>query len=179
MHMIHQRPRLATSSRNPRRNVLSTGLFPSVADLLCPLNPPVLPRPGRFSLPCPTGNGCEVGGITMLGATESPMLEIRLRETKSVGLTAWLPFSGRGLTGLITPDMVVFGVGGRGLRLVGIGLCVCCNDAGTREPSGFGEGLLNSASSAFFWSEGKASCRSNDCCVVADGAGDCVKGIAG
>jgi hypothetical protein len=107
----------------------------------------------------------------MLGVTESPMLEIRLRETKSAGLTAWLPFSGKGLTGLITPDMVVFGVGGRGLRLGGIGLCVCCNGAGTRGSSGFGEGLLNSARSAFFWSE--------DGGAVADGAGDCVRGTTG
>jgi hypothetical protein len=170
MHIIHQRPRLATSSKNPRRNVLSTGLFPSVVDLPDALSPPALPRPGRFSIPCPTDAGCEVGGITMLGATESPMLEILLRETKSAGLTVWLPFSGNGLTGLITPDMVVFGVGGRGLRLAGIGLCVCCNGTGTRGSSGFGEGLPNSARSVFFWS---------DCGAVADGAGDCVRGIAG
>jgi hypothetical protein len=115
----------------------------------------------------------------MLGAPGSPMLEIRLRETKSAGLAVWLPLSGRGLTGLITPDICVFGVGGSGLRLAGIGLCVCCNDAGTRGPSGFGDGLLNSASSVFFWSAETDCCRSKGCSVVADGAGDWVKGITG
>jgi hypothetical protein len=67
----------------------------------------------------------------MLGTAESPMLEILLRDAKSAGLTAWLSFPGRGLTGLITPDMAVLGVGGKGLRPVGIGLCVCCNALGT------------------------------------------------
>jgi hypothetical protein len=86
----------------------------------------------------------------MLGVPDSPILDILLRDVKSAGLTVWLPFSGRGLTGLITPDMAVFGVGGIGLRPVGIGLCTCCRGAGMRGPSGFGEGLLKRASRVFF-----------------------------
>jgi hypothetical protein len=127
---IPQRPRLATSSKNPSKNVLSTGLFASFPDLL---NPLALPRPGMFSMLCPMAVGCEVGGITLLGAApDSPMLDILLRGAKSAGLTAWLPFSGRGLTGLMTPDIAVFGVGGRWLRPVGVGLYVCFNGAGFR-----------------------------------------------
>jgi len=93
---------------------LSTGLLPSLPDLLTPL---VLPRSNVFSI------GCEVGGMTILGAApDSPILEILLRDAKSAGLTVWLPFSGRGLTGLMTPDVVVLGVGGRGLRPLGTAL---------------------------------------------------------
>lgn len=115
----------------------------------------------------------------MLGGAESPILEMRLRDAKSEGLAAWLPFSGSGLTGLITPDMAVFGVGGRGLRSAGTGLCDCCSVAGTRTASGFGDGLLKRASKAFFCSEGTESRRSVDCCIVAKGTGDLAATTAG
>ena len=81
----------------------------------------------------------------MLGARPSPMLDILLRDAKSAGLAAWLPFC-NGLTG----DMADFGVGGKGLRAVETGLCVCCSGAGMRGPSGLGEGLLKRASNALF-----------------------------
>lgn len=58
----------------------------------------------------------------MLGGIVSPILEMRDREFSCDGLSTWLP--GRGLTGLITPDMMVLGVGGCGDRAGGIGLVV-------------------------------------------------------
>ena len=50
------------------------------------------------------------------------MLLILLRLAKWAGLPAALPCSGSGLTGLMTPDITLFGVGGCGLRAGGIGL---------------------------------------------------------
>jgi hypothetical protein len=90
MQTPHQRPpRLATSSKNPSKNVLSTGLFPSTADLFCTaLNPPALARPDALSPLCPLDTGYDVGGTAMLGTAESPILEILLRDAKSAGLTA-------------------------------------------------------------------------------------------
>lgn len=117
--------------------------------------------------------------MTILGGAASPILEMRLRDAISEGLAFWLPFSGSGLTGLIRPDMAVFGVGGKGLRPAGTGLCDCCSGAGTRAPSGFGDGLLKSASRAFFWSDGAESRRSVDCCIAAKGTGDLAADTAG
>lgn len=107
--------------------------------------------------------------MTILGGRPSPILDIRLRAAGSEGLVVWLvvwlPFSGNGLTGLTTPDMVVFGVGGRGLR------DVLCGDAATTDPSGFGDGLPKRASRVFFCSEGSGSFRSEFVCTAL-GAGD-------
>lgn len=61
--------------------------------------------------------------MTMLGAVPSPILLILLRFAIPSGLTApALPFVGKGLTGLMTPDIDVFGVGAKGERTGGIGL---------------------------------------------------------
>lgn len=90
----------------------------------------------------------------MLGAFPSPMLLMRLLFAIPSGLVALtLPFAGSGLTGLTRPDMDVFGVGGRGDRAGGTGLCIW----------GFGDGdglLPKSESNAFFCSEGTDSRRS-------------------
>jgi len=95
-----------------------------------------------------------VGGITILGAFPSPMLLMRLLFAIPSGLVALtLPFAGSGLTGLTRPEMDVFGVGGRGDRAGGTGLCIW----------GFGDGdglLPKSESNAFFCSEGTDSRRS-------------------
>jgi hypothetical protein len=90
----------------------------------------------------------------MLGAVPSPMLLIRLRFALPSGLVApTLPFVGNGLTGLMTPDIDVLGVGGKGERAGGTGLCVC--------GLGDGDGLLPKRESrAFFWSAGTDSRRS-------------------
>ena len=89
--------------------------------------------------------------MTMLGPDPSPILLIRLRFATPSGLVApTLPFGGKGLMGLTTPDMEVFGVGGKGERAGGTGLCVW----------GLGEGvglLPKRESSTFFWSEGTDS----------------------
>ena len=108
---------------------MSTGLFPSVtlAVLLW------LPRPDRLTpSPCakltPESTGWLVGafGMTMLGILlASPMLDILLLFVMPSGLVApALPFVGNGLTGLTTPDMAFLGVGGKGERAGGIGLCI-------------------------------------------------------
>lgn len=60
-------------------------------------------------------------GRPTLGGMPSPMLEILDRDARFAGLPVIL-LSGNGLTGLITPDIMVFGVGGCGLRAGGIGL---------------------------------------------------------
>jgi len=90
----------------------------------------------------------------MLGAVPSPMLLIRLLFAIPSGLVApTLPFVGSGLTGLTRPDTVVLGVGGKGERAGGIGLCVW--------GLGDGDGLLpNRESRAFFWAAGTDSRRS-------------------
>ena len=93
--------------------------------------------------------------MTMLGTPlPSPMLEILLLFVMPSGLVVpTLPFMGSGLTGLTTPDMVFLGVGGKGERAGGIGLCI--------RGFGEGEGLLPKRDSrVFFWSEGTESRRS-------------------
>jgi hypothetical protein len=63
--------------------------------------------------------------MTMLGAVPSPKLLMRLRLAIPSGLVApTLPFAGNGLTGLMIPDMVFWGVGGKGDRDGGIELCI-------------------------------------------------------
>lgn len=109
----------------------------------------------------------------MLGGIDSPMLEMRDRELRFAGLSVWLPFSGRGLTGLMTPDMSILGVGGWGDRDGGIGLPALGAkgdfDACVGEAV---DGLLKSDNSALFWSTGRVSLRSKE-------EGACVAGTSG
>jgi hypothetical protein len=92
--------------------------------------------------------------MTILGAVPSPILLIRLLFAIPSGLVApTLLFAGSGLTGLMTPDMDVLGVGGNGDRAGGIGLCIW--------GLGDGDGLLpKRESNVFFCSEGTDSRRS-------------------
>ena len=98
--------------------------------------------------------------MTMLGPDPSPILlvsnfgerhDMPIKKGAILDLEiSNIAFGGKGLMGLTTPDMEVFGVGGKGERAGGTGLCVW----------GLGEGvglLPKRESSTFFWSEGTDS----------------------
>jgi hypothetical protein len=103
-----------------------------------------------------------------------------------------LPTSGSGLTGLITPDMTLLGVGGCGLRAGGIGLLGSdsgdfagrvdkpggglaspCGgngdfDTGPGDPT-TDAGLPNKDNKVFVWSFDASPRRSNACCTAGAG----------
>ena len=92
------------------------------------------------------------------------MLEMRDRELACAGLSTWLP--GRGLTGLMMPDMYILGVGGCDERASGTGF-VATGGSGDGD-AGAGDAVIGapllpkSERSVFFWSIGTLLLLSND-----------------
>ena len=151
---------LATSSKNPSKNDLSTKLIPT--PFPSPSTPAAFPTPSPNP---PTVALAPTGG-------PSPILLIRLRLANAAGLPWTLFFSGSGLTGLLIPDVATRGVPGGIPAIPAIpAIPTAAAAVVAAAVAVLVAGLLNSDSSAAFWSEGSDPRRPNA------GAGVCWTGV--